>query len=56
MVNDVMIKELMYTDLFDENNDVSKYTDYIEYFDVIRYTFNYDKVNKRYLLNSMKIL
>lgn len=55
-VNDIMVKELMYDDLFNEDNVPSKYNDYIEYFDVIRYVFKYDKTNKMYVLDSMKLL
>lgn len=51
-----MVKELMYNDLFDDDNIASKYDNYIEYFDVIRYGFKYDKKSKMYVLVLMQLL
>lgn len=54
--NDELVKELMYNDLFDDDNVASKYDNYLEYFDIVRYVFKYDKKNKMYVLDSMKVL
>lgn len=55
-INDFMVKELFYSDLYNEDNVVINYDNYVEYFDVIRYVFKYDKKIDKYLLNEIKIL
>lgn len=55
-MNDIMVKEIIYSDLFDDNNIPSNYDDYIEYFDVVRYVFKYDRKLKKYILKNMLLL
>lgn len=55
-INDIMVKELMYSDLYDDDNVISQYDNYIEYFDTIRYVFKYNKSSKKYLLTEVKLL
>ena len=53
-MKNIVVKELMYSDIFDDDNVASKYDDYIEYFDTVRYVFKYDK--SRYLFSQLRLL
>ena len=55
-MNDIMVKEIIYSELFDDNNVVFNHDDYIEYFDVVRYVFKYDRKLKKYVLKNMLLL
>lgn len=55
-MDDIMVTVLMYNDLYNEDNIMIEYDDYIEYFDIVRYVFGYDKDSNKYLLDEIKLL
>lgn len=48
--------ELKYDDIFDENNQIVNQDIYDQYFNTIRYTFNYDKTKQQYILSEISVL
>lgn len=49
-------EEIEYNDIFDDNNQIINFDKYSKYFNTIRYTFIFDKKDKIYKLEEMKVL
>jgi len=52
----IVVQNINYFDLYDENGMLVSYENYIEYFDVIRYSFKYDRKLKQYVFDTITIL